>query len=315
MAGFVGSHLTEHILSQSGIEVWGVDRPLPSTPNLRSVRERITLLAGDLSDRAFVLETMRKVRPDYIIHLAAQAAPSAAWAKAEETLVVNIVCQLHVLAAAVELGIVPRILVIGSGDAYGLVQPEDLPINESCPFRPNNPYAVSKIAQEMLGYQYYLSYHLPVIRMRPFNHVGPRQGTGFVVSSLARQVAAAELGLTEPVIMVGNLEARRDFTDVRDVVRAYWLALERGVAGDVYNLGSGRSRSIRQILEQLLAMSGRSLEVREDPARMRPSDVPDMVCDASKFRRQTGWEPRINWEQTLADTLAYWREELRAAQR
>ncbi len=313
MAGFVGSHLTEYLLTQPDVEVWGVDRPLPATPNLRYVRDRIHLLEGDLGDRHFVLEAMRRVGPDLVFHLAAQAAPSAAWALAEETLTTNIICQLHILAAAVELKIAPRMLVVGSGDAYGLVRPEDLPITEDCPFRPNNPYAVSKVAQEMLGYQYYLSHCLPVVRVRPFNHVGPRQGTGFVLSAFTRQVAAAELGLTEPVVQVGNLEARRDFTDVRDVVRGYWLALQRGLPGEVYNLGSGRSRQIGHILQELLAMSSRPMEVRQDPDRMRPSDVPDFVCDAGKFRRQTGWQPEVPWDKTLADTLDYWREELRRA--
>ncbi len=290
----------------------GVDRPLPATPNLRAVRERITLLEGDLSDRHFVLGMMRQVQPDRVFHLAAQAAPGLSWARAEETLVTNIVCQLHILAAAVESGLQPRMLVVGSGDEYGLVRPEDLPINECCPFRPNNPYAVSKVAQEMLGYQYFLAHKLPVVRVRPFNHVGPRQGIGFVLSSLSKQVAEAEAGVSAPVVRVGNLEAKRDFTDVRDVVRGYWLALQDGVAGDVYNLGSGRSRRIKDVLNELLALSTRHLEVRQDPARMRPSDVPDLVCDASKFRRQTGWQPQIPWEQTLRDTLAYWRSELRS---
>jgi GDP-4-dehydro-6-deoxy-D-mannose reductase len=279
-------------------------------PNLHAVRDQITLLEGDLYDRQFVLEVMDLTRPDQVYHLAAQAAPSLAWAKAEETLVTNIVCQLHILAASVELGIRPRILVVGSGDVYGLVRSEELPITEECTFRPTNPYAVSKVAQEMLGYQYYLSHSLPVVRVRPFNHVGPRQGLGFVVASLARQVAEAELGLTAPVIKVGNLEARRDFTDVRDVVRGYWLALEQGDAGDVYNLGSGYSRSVSEVLDDLLALGQRPLRVEQDPERMRPSDVPDMVCDAGKFHRQTGWVPEIPWQRTIYDTLDYWRHQV-----
>jgi GDP-4-dehydro-6-deoxy-D-mannose reductase len=298
------------LLSIPGVEVAGVDRPLPSMPNLKAVRDRITVIEGDLSDRHSVLEIMRRTQPDRIFHLAAQAAPSISWEKAEETLITNIICQLHILAAAVELRIAPRILVVGSGDVYGMVRPEDLPITEDCQFRPANPYSVSKVAQEMLGYQYHLSYHLPVVRVRPFNHVGPRQGLGFVVAALSRQVAEAELGLTDPVVKVGNLEARRDFTDVRDVVRGYWLALERGEPGEVYNLGSGISRKIGDVLQQLLAHCRRPVRIEQDPDRMRPSDVPELLCDATKFRRQTGWQPEVSWDKTLADTLNYWRQEL-----
>jgi GDP-4-dehydro-6-deoxy-D-mannose reductase len=204
-------------------------------------------------------------------------------------------------------------MVTGSSEQYGLVRPEDIPINEDTPFRPNNPYAVSKIAQDALALQYFLSYGQQTIRVRPFNHIGPGQTEHFVTAAFARQVALIEAGQQEPVIYVGNLQADRDFTDVRDMVRAYLLAVTRGEPGEVYNIGSGRGRPIQWVLDTLVAMSTVEVEVREDPARMRPSDIPSLVCDPSRFHTRTGWRPEIPLEQTLRDILDYWREHVRSS--
>ncbi len=213
--------------------------------------------------------------------------------------------QLSLLEAIVTMGTAPTVVVVGSNEVYG--KPVRLPVDETHPFRPVTPYGVSKVAQDIMGLQYHLAFGIPVVRVRPFNHIGPRQSEGFVVADFARQVARIEAGLQEPVIRVGNLQARRDFTDVRDVVRAYYALSIQGDAGDVYNVGSGKAHTIQEILDILLAASRVPIQVEVDPARLRPSDVPEIVCDASKLRQKTGWKPAIPFEQSILDTLEEWR--------
>lgn len=254
-----------------------------------------------------MLELLDALRPELIYHLAAQASVERAWANPAGTLVNNISVQLHLFQAVIVLGLTPRILVIGSADEYGAVAPEDMPIDESTPLRPLNPYAVSKVAQDYLGLQYHLSHKLQVVRVRPFNHIGPRQGPGFAVPDFCRQIAAIEAGEQEPVLRVGNLAARRDFTDVRDMVRAYHLALTRGQAGKVYNIGSGNTYAIRELLDRLLVQSRVPIRVESDPALARPVDIPEVVSDSSLFRCDTGWKPRYTMDQTLRDVLDDWR--------
>ena len=207
-------------------------------------------------------------------------------------------------------GIDPLIQIACSSEEYGMVYPNEVPITEENPLRPLSPYAVSKISQDFMGYQYFMSYGLRVVRTRGFNHTGPRRGEVFVCSNFAKQVASVELGLSDPVIYVGNLDAERDFTDVRDMVRAYWMALEKGEPGEVYNIASGQCWSIQRILDMLVEMSSVSITVQEDPERLRPSDVPILLGDHSKFTKQTGWTPEIPFEKTLEDTLNYWRDQL-----
>jgi GDP-4-dehydro-6-deoxy-D-mannose reductase len=203
-------------------------------------------------------------------------------------------------------------LVVGSSEEYGRIAPGDLPIDEDTPLRPTSPYALSKVAQDLMGLQYHLTHGLHVIRVRPFNHIGPRQRPGFVAPDLASQIAAIEAGRQPPVLQVGNLEARRDFSDVRDVVRAYVMLLTHGKPGEVYNVGSGQSHSIQELLDSLLAMSRVPIEVQPDPARMRPSEVPEMIGDVSRLQTRTGWQPEIPFEQSLKDILDYWRAETAA---
>jgi GDP-4-dehydro-6-deoxy-D-mannose reductase len=200
-----------------------------------------------------------------------------------------------------------RIQLACSSEEYGLVMPDELPIKETNPLRPLSPYAVSKVAQDLLGYQYWKSWKLDSVRTRGFNHEGPRRGPVFVASDFAKQIADIEKGRKPPVMSVGNLEARRDFTDVRDMVRAYWLALEKCEPGEVYNICRGRAWSIREVLELLLSMTKAKIEVREDVGRLRPSDVPVLLGDNTKFVKATGWQPTIPFEQTLRDMLEYWR--------
>jgi len=308
ITGFVGSHLAEFALARGDVEVFGTVRWRSRMENIEHILDRIHLVDCDLRDAAAVRNTLNEVRPDYIFHLAAQSYVPISWKAPEETLTTNIISELHLLEAMRELGLDARIQVAGSSEEYGLVHEEEAPITEENPLRPLSPYAVSKVAQDLLAYQYNRSYGLYTVRTRAFNHTGPRRGHVFVTSDWSRQIALIEKGKKEPVIEVGNLEARRDFSDVRDIVRAYWLALEKGEPGEVYNIGSGKAITIRELLDMLLSMTDAEIKVRQDPERMRPSDVMLLVTDYSKFNRATGWEPQIPFEKTARDLLDYWRE-------
>lgn len=307
ISGFVGTHLTQYLLDHTDWQIAGtVFGPYGS---IKPWWDRLEIYPAELSRLAVVVFILEQVQPDYVFHLAAQPMVSLSHRDPWGTLENNIRMQLNILQALVELEMLDtRVLVVGSSEVYGPVKPEELPIRETQPFRPTNPYAVSKIAQDMLGLQYYLTYGIQAIRTRPFNHIGPGQRPGFVVPDFAYQIAVIEAGQSPPVMRVGNLTARRDFTDVRDVVRAYHLLMAQGEPGQVYNIGSGQSHAIQEILNVLLNKSEAKITIEPDPARMRPSDVPDVVCDADRLRRQTGWQPTIPFEQSLADVLDYWRE-------
>jgi GDP-4-dehydro-6-deoxy-D-mannose reductase len=218
--------------------------------------------------------------------------------------------QLNLFQAVIKANISPRILIIGSDEEYGHLHPDEIPATEESPLRPINPYGVSKVAQDLMGYQYFVSHGIQCIRVRPFIHIGPRQRDTFVISAFSKQIADAEAGLAPPVILVGNLEGRRDFSDVRDIVKGYHLALTKGQPGEVYNLGSGRTVQIHNMLDALIAESRIPLTVEQDPKRMRPAEAPARVADCSKANRELGWHPEIPLEQSLADVLEYWRSQL-----
>jgi GDP-4-dehydro-6-deoxy-D-mannose reductase len=226
-------------------------------------------------------------------------------------LTTNILGQLNLFEAVRELGIDPWIQIACSSEEYGLVNDHELPIRETNPLRPLSPYAVSKVGQDYLGYQYCKSFGLKVVRTRGFNHDGPRRGDVFVSSNFAKQLVEVERGKKPPVIQVGNLEARRDFSDVRDIVRGYWLSLQHCEPGEVYNICSGKAYSVREVLNLLVKIAGQEVRIETDPNRLRPSDVPVLLGDYSKFKAATGWEPQIPYEKTLADMLDYWREKIR----
>lgn len=307
ITGFVGSHFAEHALA-CGAEVFGSYRWRSKTENIEHIRSRIALVECDLRDMSSTHHLIEASRPDFVIHLAAQSFVGASWQAPAETFITNTVSQVNLLEAIRAQGAKPRFLVIGSSEEYGFVQEDELPITEANPLRPLSPYAVSKVAQNLMGYQYFKSYGMHIVRSRAFNHEGPRRGDVFVTSNFARQIAEIERGLREPVIAVGNLKTRRDYTDVRDIVRGYWLLLEKGEPGEVYNLCSGRAWRIQDILDFLLGEARvAGITVREDRARLRPSDVPVLLGDATRARKAVGWEPRIPFEQTLRDILAYWR--------
>jgi GDP-4-dehydro-6-deoxy-D-mannose reductase len=257
------------------------------------------------------MTTLKEVRPDRIFHLAAESFVPTSWGAPGETLTTNILSELHLFEAMRECRLKDtRIQVAGSSEEYGMVLSTEIPIRETNPLRPLSPYAVSKVGQDLLGYQYFKSYGMHVVRTRGFNHTGPRRADVFVTSNFARQIAEVEKGLKKPVIHVGNLDAIRDFTDVRDTVRGYWLSLEKGEPGEVYNIASGKGYTIREVLEILLGFTDVKIKVERDPERMRPSDVPVLIGDSSKFSSCTGWKPTIPFERTLKDLLDYWRKRL-----
>ncbi len=311
ITGFAGSHLAEYIIhNQPGVEVYGLVRWRSRLENILAFQDKIYLLEADLKDPTSLRSVLAYVKPDWIFHLAAQSFVPTSWKCPAETFNINVIGQINLFESLLSLNLNPKIHIAGSSEEYGQVYENEIPMKETNPLRPLSPYAVSKVAQDLLAYQYYRSYGLRTVRTRGFNHTGPRRGEVFVTSSLAKQIAEIEKGKREAVIKVGNLEAKRDFTDVRDIVRAYWLALEKGQEGEVYNIGSGRAYAIREVLEMLLSLSRVKVKIEVDPARLRPSDVPILLADASKFKELTGWEPRIPFEKTLEDLLNYWREKV-----
>jgi len=317
--GFVGAHLCAYLLAHTDWELLGTVYPRPV--EAQRPEPRLRLQYADLRDPEGVRALVDEAQPDYIFHLAAQSFVPTSFADPWDTLENNIRAQLNLLEAVRRLdregrgAVTVPLLVIGSNEEYGAPQPEELPHTEESPLRPNNPYAVSKVAQDFLGLQYHLAYGLPVVRVRPFNHTGPGQSPRFVVPAFASQIARIEAGLQEPVMRVGNLDAARDFSDVRDIVRGYHLAVTRGEPGEVYNLASGRPQSVRNLLETLLGYSQAKIRVEIDPERYRPVDVPVAYGSAEKFRQRTGWMPQIPFEQTLRDTLEYWRGQVEAVER
>jgi len=311
IAGFAGSHLAKYLVCEPDVEVHGIVHR--HERRLQQLQGQLQLYRGDLRNALWVSELLQSVQPTHLVHLAAWSDVGGSWQQPWTTYELNIQCQLNLLEAVHRWTPHCRTLVVTSNEVYGLVQPSDLPIRETTPFRPNNPYGVSKIAQDMMAFQYWNSHRLPTIRARSFNHIGPDQADDFVASAFARQIVEIEIGRRQPTVAVGNLEAERDFTDVRDIVRAYWLLLQRGEAGAVYNVGSGQRYAVSYILDQLLALSFATVEVTVDPARLRPSDVPTSVCDNRRLVAATGWQPQISLEQSLTDLLNYWRGQLRAA--
>jgi len=311
--GFVGGHLCAYLLAHSDWELLGTVYPHPVES--QPADPRLQLRRADLRDPGGVQALVEEVQPDYVFHLAAQSIPSESFADPWGTLETNIRSQLNILYSVRLLELNTRILVIGSNEEYGHPEEGELPFTEETPLRPPNPYAVSKVTQDLMGLQFHLAYGIDVVRMRPFNHTGPGQSPRFVVPAFASQIARIEAGQQEPVMRVGNLDADRDFSDVRDIVRGYYLAATHGEPGEVYNLASGRSHSIRELLDTLLSYSSAEIHVERDPERYRPVDVPAICGSAEKFRRLTGWEPEIPFEQTLRDTLEYWREQVGAGDR
>lgn len=307
IAGFVGSYMAELLLSK-GYDVYGISRARSKMDHIESIKTKLHLEDADLLDSHSLYSAINKIRPDYIFHLAAQSFVPTSWGSPSVTLEVNIVGSANLFEAVRQVGIDPVIQIACSSEEYGMVYENEVPIKETNPLRPLSPYAVSKLSMDYLGYQYFESYHMRIIRTRGFNHTGPRRGDTFAESTFAKQIALIEKGKQEPVIYVGNLEAERDYTDVRDMVRAYLLAVEKCDPGDVYNIATGKAIKIEDVLTLMLSQSKVKVEIKQDPARMRPSDVPILIGDSSKFQKKTGWKPEIPFEKTAEDLLNYWRE-------
>jgi GDP-4-dehydro-6-deoxy-D-mannose reductase len=308
ITGFAGSHLADYCIERGDVEVHGIVRWRSRTENIEHLYGKVKFHECDLRDAGSTRDIIERIRPEYIFHLAAQSFVPTSWRAPSESLTTNVLSQLHIFEAARKTGLDCRIQIACSSEEYGMVHEDEVPITEDNPLRPLSPYGVSKVSQDLLGYQYFMSYGTDVVRTRGFNHTGPRRGPVFVCSDFAKQIVDIEKGHREAVIRVGNLDARRDFTDVRDMVRAYYLALEKGQPGQVYNICREKSWSIREVLDMLLANSNVDITVEVDPDRLRPSDVPILQGDCSRFRADTGWKPEIPFEQTLADIIEFWRE-------
>lgn len=307
VTGFAGSHLTELLLKE-GVEVYGIQRWRSKTENIRHLQDKIKIEEADLLDAHSLYTVIDKIKPDYIFHLAAQSFVQSSWASPTQTLEVNIIGSAHLFEAVRKTGLPITIQIACSSEEYGKVLSDEVPIKETNPLRPLSPYAVSKLAMDYLGYQYFQSYGLRIIRTRGFNHTGPRRGDVFAESSFAKQIAEIEKGSREPIVHVGNLEAQRDYTDVRDMVRAYYVAVQKCEPGEVYNIATGSAWKIKDVLDLLISMAKVKVEVKPDPARMRPSDVEILIGDNTKFVKQTGWKAEIPFEKTMEDLLNYWRE-------
>jgi GDP-4-dehydro-6-deoxy-D-mannose reductase len=311
ITGPVGSFLADYLLTLPDVEVHGFKRWRSDPRPIEHLYGWVTFHEGDVEDPFSVAHAVRRATPDRIYHLAAQSYPSESWDAPIATMRTNVEGTLNVLEAARQHCPAARIHIAGTSAEYGRVAPEETPIVETHALRPASPYGVSKVAAELSGLQYHGSYGLHVVVTRSFNHVGPRQGDRCSIQTFCGQMAAIEAGQQAPALMVGNLETRRDFTHTADVARALWLLLEHGQPGQVYNLCSGVATRIGDIVELVRARGRVPVEVRVDPARLRPSDEPLLMGDTSKLRAATGWEPRIGMEQIVSELLEYWRERIR----
>lgn len=312
--GFVGSHACQHFADTKDWEVFGTSFQAENT--VSEWVEDDHVIGVNLLEEEQVSACIAEIKPDAVLHLAAMSSPAKSLTDPNGSLTNNIVAQTNLLEAIKQhASNITKIAIIGSSEEYGLVKPSDIPIKETCDLMPTNPYAVSKIAQDYLGLQYYLTYDLPIVRLRPFNHTGERRPPHFVLPAFAKQVAEIEAGLCDPIIYVGNLESIRDFTDVKDMVRAYELALTKAKVGEVYNIGSGIGVKIEDLLHLILEQSKVDITVKIDEERMKPSDNPQLIADASKFQQDTGWSTEIPLSDTISRVLNYWRQTVQSTKR
>ena len=315
ITGFVGSHLADYILDvlDEDIDIFGLIRWRSPQDNIKDIASRIYLELGDLEDMGSLMRVLEETTPDVIFHLAAQSYVTASFLTPVATLLPNIIGTCNLLEAVRILkerdGYDPIVHICSSSEVYGQVEEVNIPITEDCPFNPASPYAVSKVGEDMLAYQYFKSWGIQTIRTRAFTHTGPRRGDVFVVSTFAKQIAEIEKGLRPEVVQVGNLDSIRTFMDVRDTVRAYWQMVNMCPAGEVYNIGGKETMAIGDMLEKLLRLStNKKIGIETDSGRLRPSDVTLQIPSTEKFHKATGWVPKILLDETLKDILNYWRE-------
>jgi len=312
ITGFVGSHLADYILSIHGVDVIGLVRWRAPVDNIKGILKEIYLEIGDLEDIGSLIRVLEETKPDIIFHLAAQSYVTASFLAPVSTLLVNVVGTCNLLEAVRILkekdGYDPIVHVCSSSEVYGQVEKVNIPITENCPFNPASPYAVSKVGEDMLAYQYFKSWGIRTIRTRAFTHTGPRRGEVFVVSSFAKQIAEIEKGLRPEVVRVGNLGSIRTFMDARDIVKAYWLMINTCPAGEVYNIAGNETMTVGEMLIKLIRLStSKKIGIETDPSRLRPSDVTLQIPSTEKFYKATGWKPTIPLDKTLKDILDYWR--------
>ena len=310
ISGFLGGYLVEQCHARyPGATLFGSSRQAAARSTAPATNG-VTLIEADITHEGQMRDALAQSQPDWVFHLAAQSSVAASWANPAATLRINAGGAVQLFEALRAEQMSPRVVLLGSGEQYGQVRPEENPIHEEVPFRPINPYGVSKSAQDLFGYQYFVAYALPVLRVRLFNSFGPHQADTFVVANFARQIALIEQGRMEPILSVGNLQAQRDFLPVADVAGALLAVAERGQPGQAYNIGSGQARSIGEILDMLLAHSTMPIQVRQDPARFRPADIQLLAADTARLHCHTGWTPSILPEDALEQTLNYWRAKL-----
>lgn len=309
-AGFVGRYLVDYLLPL-GYDVAGTFIPVDSEENLTYLRGKIKLYKCDLTNLEEVEKLICGFCPDYIYHLAAQSHVPTSWAQPDFTLKVNVFGTLNLFSAVSRFDRKARILSVASGEVYGAIRENEVPITEETPVRPTNPYATSKLTQDLLSQQLAKAQNLDIVIVRPFSHTGPYQIPAFVCPAFAQQIAKIHIGIQEPQIKVGNLEASRDFTDVRDMVRAYHLAITKCNAGEPYNICSGKPIKIQNVLDILLSFTGHKITVIVDKTKLRLAEIPVLYGNHSKFSTATGWHPEIPLETTLRDTFNYWIETLK----
>lgn len=308
ISGMVGSHLAEYILADHpDVDLHGLIRWRTPLDHLVVIKDRIALHYGDLRDLNSLIVVIKKVQPDWIFHLAAQSFVTTSFDAPVDTLSTNVIGTTNLLDALRITGVDAKVHVCSSSEVYGQVLAHEVPITEANPFRPASPYAVSKVGEDMIAFQYFLSYGIRTVRTRMFTHTGPRRGDVFAESAYAKQIVEVEYGLRKNPIRVGNLDSIRTFADVRDAVRAYWVLMEKCPAGEVYNIGGNRTMTLRDMLEILKGMATCHIDHVVDSALLRPSDVTLQIPNTSKFKAATGWEPRIPFEETLKNILDFYR--------
>jgi GDP-4-dehydro-6-deoxy-D-mannose reductase len=312
ITGFAGSYLAKQLVESSSARVVGLKRWNSPLDNIQPILGSIELIDGDLRDSHSIYRAVAEAAPDVVYHLAAQSYVPISFHTPAETINTNAAGTVALLEAIRRAGLDPVIDICTSSEVYGDVPEEELPITESTVFRPQSPYAVSKVAQDMLGYQYHVSYGMRIIRTRSFTNTGPRSKEFVVLPAFAKQIAEIELGIRpDNLLRVGNLDSVRTFCDIRDMVRAYQLVIDKCVPGEVYNIVGAHVCTVGEMLSSLLALSDAEPEIYVDPRLLRPSDVTRQIADGSKFNNVTGWNPEIPFAQTLQDTLDYWRQEVR----
>lgn len=318
----VGSHLTDYLLEHTDWEIYGLCRwrsPLDNISHLLpriNAGDRVNLVYGDLRDYLSIHEAVKKSRPDYVFHLAAQSYPKTSFDSPLDTLETNVQGTANVLEALRKNDISAITHVCASSEVFGRVPKEKLPIDEECTFHPASPYAISKVGTDLLGRYYAEAYNMTVMTTRMFTHTGPRRGDVFAESTFAKQIAMIEAGLIPPVVKTGNLDSLRTFADVRDAVRAYYMLVTvNPLPGAYYNIGGTYTCTIAEMLNTLILLSTvKGIRVETDPERLRPIDADLQVPNTAKFKAVTGWEPVIPFEKTIGDLLEYWRDRIRSGQ-